>query len=355
MGGAGSKSLVETLRLFDKKREHEIIGTHCFPLELVKSDLEHCYLVPRAYEGEAYFNAHKKIIDQLKIDLFIANSDNEVAAISPYLDQLSCAHLIPGRALVGMVQDKFLLNTILKKHGCKTVPNVHVQGRDKLAEAVAQLPKTEKFWIRVRGGSGSAAATWVKTAEQAQKWMDLWCELRGVDPTSFVVAPFLPGSDYCVAVLFQDGDFCIGKAYERLGYIVGGITLSGMGSTPSNARTVPDKLPVDAAIAAVRAACGEFGIKPHGYFQLDLKCDEAGTPYVTEINIGRFPMTNPHFDRVGKYILFEQYIQLALEPEKKLPRGVYDLVDGMYILRSIDFPIVFASQEEVARLSSLGV
>jgi len=238
---------------------------------------------------------------------------------------------------------------MLKKHGCNVVENVPIESRQNLAAAVDNL-SPGRFWVRSRGGSGSIGATWVDTAEQAEKWIDLWCELRGFDYSNFVLAPFLPGKDFCVAVMFQDGEFCIGKAYQRLSYIVGDITLSGMGSSPANAGTVSEKLPVDTAIKAVQAVYGEYGVKPHGYYQLDLKCDGDGKPYVTEINIGRFPMTNPHFDRVGEHCLLKHYISLALEPDKKMPRGVYDLVSGGYILRSIDFPIVFTSDAEVSGL-----
>ncbi|MDY7001740.1 MAG: hypothetical protein SVS15_08165 [Thermodesulfobacteriota bacterium] len=350
MGGTGSRSLLETIRQFDHAGEYTVIGTHCFPLELVKADLEYGYLVPKAVETDEYMRAHLEIIKRHAVDLFIANSDKEVAVVSPHRQSLPCAHLIPDNELVAAVQDKYQLHAVLKKHGCAVVENVPVESRGNLAKAAARL-EPGRFWVRSRGGSGSMGATWVDNASQAAKWIDLWCELRGLEYDDFVLAPFLPGRDFCVAVMFQDGEFCIGKAYERLSYIVGDITLSGMGSSPANARTVGEKLPVDTAIQAVRAVYAEYGATPHGYYQLDLKCDQNGAPYVTEINIGRFPMTNPHFDRVGEHVLLKHYVSLALEPENRLPRGVYDLVSGGYILRSIDFPIVFTSEAEVAGLT----
>ncbi len=350
MGGTGSRSLVETIQMFDKNGEYKIIGTHAIPLELVKSDLENLYLVPKVADRDAYIKAHLDLIEKFNVDLIICNSDKEVAAMAPYLDKLSCAHLIPDPKIVDTVQDKFALHAILKKHGCNIIPNIEIGTRAGIKDAVAKLPKAEKFWMRQKGGSGSLGATWLKTAEQAEKWADLWHELRGLKYEDFVLSPFLPGRDFCVSVIFQDGDFCIGKGYERLSYLVGDITLSGMGSTPSNGKTVDNNEPIDISIKAVRAVCDEFKVRPHGLYQLDLKCDEDGKPYVTEINIGRFPMTNPHFDRVGKHVLLEQYIKMALDKSYKLPRDTYDLDPGVYILRSVDFPIVFAREEKVQGL-----
>ena len=85
--------------------------------------------------------------------------------------------------------------------------------------------------------------------------MELWCELRNMKPTDFVVAPFLSGRDFCASVLFQDGDVCVGKVYERLEYYTEDVSLSMMGSTPKTSRTIAENEPVDATIEAVKAIC----------------------------------------------------------------------------------------------------
>ncbi|MBW1716858.1 MAG: hypothetical protein JRJ77_13705 [Deltaproteobacteria bacterium] len=347
MGGAGSNNLVDTIRLFDTKGEYRVIGTHFDPYELVKSDLKDLYIVPRASDVENYIEAHLSIIEKHQVEVLIVNSDKEVTSFSSYLNRLPCKHLIPDQKIVKSVQDKYMLYKILSKHGCSVVPNVAVSSRDDLENAFLSLPKGDKYWIRLRGGSGSLGATWLFNYEQALKWIDLWSELRGFRPQDFVLAPFLPGRDFCVALLFQDGDFAVGKIYERLRYLTGGISISNMGSTPSASRTVRESKPIEACIQAIQAVYREHGGEPHGYFQFDIKCDEEGTPYVTEINIGRFPMTSPQFDRVGRYNLLELYLQMILEPERKLPRGEFDFDPGIVMLRSVDFPVKFVSQSDV--------
>lgn len=356
MGGAGSKNLVDTLRLFDTAGEYRVIGTHFDPYELVKSDLprEDLFIVPRAAEVADYVDAHARIIAREGVDVLIANSDKEVASLAPHLDRIACRHLIPSGPMVDAVQDKLGLHTILARHGCPVVRNVPVQGMGHLAEAVQAVPKDAegRFWIRLRQGAGSQGATWMYTAGQAAKWIELWSELRGCKPEDFVLAPFLPGRDYCVALLYQDGELSVGKAYERLRYLTGGISISGMGSTPSASRAVSDTLPIKVSALAVEAVAREYGVAPHGYYQLDMKCDAAGQPYVTEINIGRFPMTSPQFDRVGRYNQFELYLKLLLNPEERLPRGVMDLDPGVVMLRSVDFPYVFTTDADLERIAA---
>ena len=88
----------------------------------------------------------------------------------------------------------------------------------------------------------------------------------------------------------------------------------------------------------------------HGLYQADLKCDENGTPHVTEINIGRFPQTSTHFDRVGRYRMLELYLALILRPQEELPRNVYDLDPGKYVLRGIDMPVMFVDASRVEEI-----
>ena len=347
MGGAGSNNMVETIRSFDTSGEYRIVGTHFDPYELMKSDLEELFIVPKAADAEAYFEAHDKLIRELGVDVLIANSDKEVAAFSDSEKEIPCKHLLPDHRLVEPVQDKYGLYQILEKQGCPVVPNIPVTSLEALPDAVSRLPECDTFWIRLRNGSGSLGAAWMHTADQARRWVELWSELRGFKPEAFVVAPFLPGRDFCVALLFQNGEFAVGKAYERLRYLTGGISISNMGSTPSASVTVEETLPIETSIQAVEAVYREHGRRPHGYFQLDLKCSAEGTPYVTEINIGRFPMTSPQFDRVGRYCLLELYLQMILEPDRKLPRGVFDLEPGVVMLRSVDYPVKFVRQKDM--------
>lgn len=355
MGGSGSLNLAETIVNGAYKGDVTIVGTHCNPFELAKATGKYrdLYLVPKAREVDDYVEAHLEIIERHKVDLLIANSDYEVASFTKHLSRVNCHHLIPPREIVDMVQDKFVFNAVLRKHGNPTIPNHDITTLASIPGAVAKLGPCEKFWIRRRVESEGAAC--LETADQAVKWVELWQELRCVDPSEFVVSPYLPGRDFCVSLLFQNGELVVGKHYERLAYALGVTSVCAPGSTPAVSRTTDERHPVDISIKAVRSAYAEFGGEPHGYFQLDMRSDEQGTAYVTEINIGRFPMTSPQIDRVGKYSLVDLYIQMILEPDKPLPRGVYDNAPGMYMMRALDIPVTFVSQAALEGLTKVGV
>lgn len=353
MGGSGSLNLVNSLRLLPNASDYAVVGTHFNPYELAKSDLDALFMVPKAADEEAYMERHAALIEEHDIDVLIANSDVEAAVFARHLDKVMCGHLLPKPEQVAAVQDKYDFHMLLKNAGCHTVPNLPVPSRDGLEEAVAglKLGKDERYWIRLREGAGSQGATWLHTVEQGQKWMDLWCELRGMSPTDFVVAPFLPGRDFCVSVLFQNGELSVGKVYERLAYYTEDVSLSMMGSTPKTSQTVAERPPVDATVEAVRGVCKAFDTVPHGLYQADLKCDADGIPFVTEINIGRFPMTSPQFDRVGKHSQLDLYVKLAQDANAPLPRDVYDFDPGWVFLRGVDLPLVI---ERAERIESLG-
>jgi hypothetical protein len=156
-----------------------------------------------------------------------------------------------------------------------------------------------------------------------------------------------------VALLFDRGRFLMGKAYERLSYLMKGVSLSAMGSTPNVSRTVQEKTPIDVALRAVTSVYREFGEQPHGYYQLDLKGDAQGRDCVTEINIGRFPMTSPQFDRVGRYNMFQLYLELILDRGFAFPENYYDLAETVYICRATDMEPQFIDQRKLDSLKAV--
>lgn len=354
MGGCGSNNLVETIRHF-APGHYKIIGTHYNPLELVKAEVDQSFLVPKVVDEEAFIEAHLTIIREQGVDALIINSDKEVAIFSKYKSQLPCRVLLPDSDIVNSIQDKYTFNRILAKHDCRTVMNVPVDPVQGVVHAlkVMGFKSGEKFWLRSRGGSGSQGACWFYTAEQAEKWMSLLIDIKGMSADEFVVAPFLPGRDFAVVTVWDCGQLILAKVVERLEYFMGSVLLSGMGSTPSVSKSVCDLEPIKTSEVAITAIYSEYGQQPHGYYHSDLKCDAEGNPYVTEINIGRFPMINPHFDRIGRYRPTLYYLDLLFDRDIVAPDVVYDFDPDKYILRSINQKTLFIDAAELQRFPAV--
>ena len=72
------------------------IGSHNDLHLLARSDAKVNYLVPSAMKNPSdYVSTTLKIIEKEKVDLFIPKSDAELAAISPYLNELGCKTFLP--------------------------------------------------------------------------------------------------------------------------------------------------------------------------------------------------------------------------------------------------------------------
>ena len=347
MGGSGSNNFVKSVRMSPYGKTVEFLGTHADRFELACSVAERNYLVAYVRDEEEYIEQTAEIIRREDIDLITPNSDEEVLAISRHRDDLGCRTFLPDHEAIVAVQDKFWLHGILKRNGVHTAQTYEVDDLAEIEKSLEQLPReTGRFWIRVKRGSGSMAATWVKTAEQARKWIDLWRELQGVELSDFIISEFLPGRDFAVHTLWKDGELLAAKVCERLAYFFASMRLSGMSSTPAVAMTLDNRQAINESIKAIKTVSQELGSEPNGIYELDLKENASGEPCITEINIGRFFMISPIFMRTGQINSGELYLRIALG--QSIDRSVepIDVEPNVYMIRGLDKEVTLVRENE---------
>ena len=84
-------------------------------------------------------------------------------------------------------------------------------------------------------------------------------------------------------------------------------------------------------------------------FCVDLKEADDGTPYITEINIGRFFTISPVFNNVGKFNMAELFVNLAFGDEVNVPidQKYSDIGHAdNYLVREFDSdPLVISSEQ----------
>ncbi|MDA9742571.1 ATP-grasp domain-containing protein [Pelagibacteraceae bacterium] len=345
-GGVGSNSLVKYIKKYDKNCF--FYGTHFDRFELSKSNVEKKFLVSKVIHANKFIKDHLKIISKHKIDALIINSDKEALTFSKNINKFNIKFILPDYTVIKSVQDKFLFHKILRKNKCNTIQNHEIKKITDIPKVVKKLKlkKNEKFWLRTKGGAGSIAASWFNKASQAVSWVKLWKEMHNiVIDNNYIVSKFLSGDDFAVVSIWDSGKLILSKIVKRERYFATGISISGMGSTPSLSSTSKNLKAIKEANKAISSVFKNTNFKPHGYFHIDLKCDENQKPHVTEINIGRFPMINSHFEETGKFSPINLYFNLLFKKKYKLPNKIYDLDYKKYILRSVDSEISVISNK----------
>jgi carbamoyl-phosphate synthase large subunit len=170
--------------------------------------------------------------------------------------------------------------------------------------------------------------------------------MRGVRPTDFTLAEYLPGRDFACLMLWQNGSMVLAKTCERLSYFFAQSQPSGRSSMAGLSKTVYEPRVVETCARAIRA----LDPKATGAFSVDLKTDEHGEPRITEINAGRLIAQAILLDRAGKHSLSLTYARLALAEPVTLCEE-YDAPEDYYFVRNVDAePLVFHASEFSERI-----
>jgi len=344
VGSGGGNNLIRSLR--KSSLDLHLVGTNCLPQCVAKSTADETYLIPESSSPD-YLDHVVGLIKKTKAELVFPTSDREVAAMSRDRDKIPARVFLPPYDIVSLCQNKDAFVRTLSQAG-KAVPTaVQLTGIDDIETCIAQLPPSEKYWVRPRRGSGSKGATWVRTADQARKWIELWVELRGFKADDFQIANFLPGRDYNVQTIWKNGRLIRATMVERLTYYGGEQRLSGMSSSPEIAISVRD----DAAFENVFDAIKTLTPVPHGSFNVDMKGDADGKMHLTEINIGRLPMITTIHDAIGRTNGAEAYVKCAFDEEDAEANPI-DFTEGVFLFRELDMdPVVIHISELERRLA----
>ena len=340
-GSGGSNNLIRSLR--KSSLDLYILGTNCLPHCVAKSTADESFLLPESNQPD-YLERLVALVETTKPDLVLPNSDREVASVSRHRDSIPAKVFLPPYEVVQKCQDKDTFVRTLTQAGQAVPTGLRLSGIDDIEACMAKLPPSEKYWVRPRRGSGSKGATWVRTADQARKWIELWVDLRGLQASEFQISTFLPGRDYNVQTIWKNGRLIRATMVERLAYYAGDARLSGMSSSPEIAISVRD----DAAFKNVFEAIKALTPAPHGSFNVDMKGDADGKMYLTEINIGRFPMITTIHDAIGRTNGAEAYVKCAFDEDDY--GEPIDFREGYFLFRDLDMDPLVIHISEIDRM-----
>src|SRR3990167_3948471 len=329
--GAGGPASIGVARSL---KRHYLIGTDANPYSLHFAETDVKYVTPKASEP-TYVQSLMDICARERIEFVHAQPDTEVEKISEFRDVLPTTFL-PPHETVRRCQDKLATWRAWSKAEVPVPHTLLISEYQDLVHAFSELERT--FWIRLRSGAAGAGSLKVSDLDEARTWIT---RHRGWG--DFIASEFLPGGCFTYQTLWYKGEMIVGQVRERLDWAMGNRAPSGVTGVTGVARTSND--PRVAAIA--RDAVLAVDKEPHGIFGVDMKCDSAGVPNPTEINIGRFFTTIEFFTRLGLNFP-EIYVNLGMSGGEPKVRPA-TLCEGFYWIRSMDSAPKLVAEQNLHR------
>jgi carbamoyl-phosphate synthase large subunit len=325
-GSGASNNFIRSLKVGDPSLA--IIGCNNSRFYLKKSAADRNYLLPES--ARTLQAALRRIIKAERIDLLIPTNDADVFTIAQIHDKLPCRTFLPRKSVIERCQDKYALTIFLRRRRIPAPLTYPIAKLEQVDGLFRRFKPGTQLWCRIRAGSGSYGAIPVKNPAQVKSWIAYWEEMRAIPPGSFTLSEYLPGRDFCVQALWNNGTLVLTKMVERLTYMDNS-SPSGVSSAAALAKTAFIPRVVQACTRAVRA----LDAKASGLYFIDIKESAEGSPCITEINAGRFATMTGIHDLTGKHNMALVYVRLGLG-EKIRIRHASDYANGYYFVRSVD-------------------
>lgn len=334
-GGIGGVNFVRALKLFQDK--FFIVGTDFNKYYLQFGDLDERVISPR-HSDPNFVPLLNKLIEQYKIEFLHPQPSSEALVVSENLNNISTKTLLPSADVIS--KDKLETQKILSKSGILVARTKVIDNCDVIENAFLELGGGP-LWVRAKSGAGGNLSLLCDNASEAEHWIKLWIMRKKANFHDFMIQQYLPKRNIAWDSFWYDGKLVCSFTRERLEYPLKHISPSGITGTPTVSKIIVDESVNKIGENAVKL----ISKKPHGNFAVDLKEDEDGNWYVTEIDSGKFHTTTPLWGYISTKILKQDplnnipylYTMLGLgelsEP-KFLGNDIYP--DGLHILRHID-------------------
>lgn len=202
-----------------------------------------------------------------------------------------------------------------------------------------QSPLGYPVWIRdssdgTASGKGSFKAN---NLQELQAWVMINWEI-----SQFQLSQFLVGGNYGVFCLFENGILKKLAIAERIEYIMAKIAVSGITGNTSKGRLLNDDAIRQTALRTIEIVCQKTNAIMNGMVVVDMKADDKGKPYVTEINI-RHVAFSSSFANAG-FNLSEYHLLCTLGRSSELSMNIEEAYPvNNLILRDVDGQPIYIS------------
>jgi hypothetical protein len=348
VGGSASSNFIDSIQIANLGID--LIGVDSSANMISLSPLKNKFLVHSSHHP-SYLSDINRLLRDFDCDLIHAQPDAEVKVISDNRELIDARFFLPSKEAIDLAADKQEFASSLRKANVPVPISGDGNNRAELIDVCDELLGIlPKLWVRAKRGAGSRASLPVTTSAQAINWIEWWIQEKNLEWKDFQVSEFLPGDEYALQTLWQNGKLISAEARVRVSYLYGFLTPSGQSSTPSVARTTTMPEVYSSGISAIQALTES----PHGVFCVDMKTDINSKIKVTEINAGRFFTTSNFFAHAGVNMP-EMSVRAALG-ENLTPIKIGSLGDDLYWIRMVDMGFKLVHRDEIegyARISNI--
>lgn len=209
------------------------------------------------------------------VDFVFLGLDLEIEALAAAGRPLPVATALAPMHVLPILVDKAKTERAARASG--VLPRtLEFQGAAALDEVFAALPAP--LWIRPAVGTSGTGSLKVSTREQAAGW--LAATTAGDSTRRWIAQEFLPGRNTNWSGVFVDGELVASASMERLEYLLGAVSPSGITGQVRLCETVLLPEVAEAALRIVHT----LDPRPNGIYSVDLREDGQGHPKVTEVN-----------------------------------------------------------------------
>lgn len=325
-GGSPGVNFIRALRLGKEKIYVVGVDINKYFLEIAPVDKK--YLLSDRKDKDDYVKDLIKIIKKEKIDFVHAQPDGEVKTISDHRDMLGAKTFLPSKNAVDVFQDKWRTFQELTKNNLPAPLTRQIRDARNLKRILKD--NREILWLRAQKGAGGKASLPVKTFDQANMWIKYWLN-KGLSWDDFLISELLPGREVSWLSIWKDGKLICSQQKERMGWVQGSISPSGVGGTSAIQKTSSYKIVNDICTKTILAV----DKNANGVYVVDVKENKTGTPCVMEVNPGRFFTTSLFFATAGVNMPL-MFVKLGLNMPVVKTKQYNALQNGLYWIRVTD-------------------
>jgi len=228
--------------------------------------------IPGAHDAN-FTDTLNSIITHEEIGLIFSNPDAELEFTAAKRELFEAPFFVVEKDLAAIFLDKERTVAFLKDTA-RLPTTIPVRDSEDLQR---QFPRLKPpVWLRATGGAGGRGSILLEEPETGAAWLHYWRKRNW----NWMIQEYLPGRNYNWTGVLHRGHLVTSGALERLDYLMGASTVSGISGNIRSGRTIHDTRLNEIG----RLVCERLS-DSDGVISIDLREDREGIPNITEVNI----------------------------------------------------------------------